>query len=156
MSPISRSGRSASSASFRRRKSARSATSSALFAFLMLASSRSSRRSTVREVGEDELELEHLRVAQGVDRAVGVGDGVRLEGAHHVDEGVHPAQRRQVHEGRALALGDAGDVHVLDGGERPLLRLEDLGEAVDAGVGDAGDADARLGPAARRRRPGSR
>ena len=112
----------------------------------MLASSRSSRRSTVAEVGQDELELEHRRVAQGVDRAVRVGNGVRLERSHHVDERVHAAQRRQVHEGRALALGDARDVDVLDGGERPLLRLVDLGEPLDPRVGDAGDADPRLGP----------
>ena len=100
------------------------------------------------EVGEDELELEHLRVAPGVDRAVGVGGRLRLEGAHHVHERVHPAQGGQVHERRPLALRDAGDVHVLDGGERLLLRLEDLGQAVDARVGDAGDAQRAL-PGAR-------
>ena len=79
-----------------------------------------------REVGEDQLELEHLRVAQRVDRAVGVRRGVGLEGAHHVDERVHAAQRRQVDERLALALGDARHVDVLDRRERLLLRVEEL------------------------------
>ncbi len=136
----------------RRRKSARSLTSSALFAFLMLASSRSSRRSTVARSARIELELEHLRVAQRVDRAVGVRHALGLERPHHVDERVHPAQRRQVHERRALALGDAGHVDVLDGGERALLRLEDLRQPLDARVGDARDPEARLGTSARERR----
>ncbi len=79
------------------------------------------------EVGEDQLELEHLRVAQGVERAVGVRRALGLEGAHHVDERVHAPQRGQVDERLALALGDAGHVHVLDGRERLLLRVEQLG-----------------------------
>ena len=100
------------------------------------------------EVGQDQLELEHGRVAQGVDRALGVGDGLRLEGPHHVHEDVHPAQRRQVHEGLSLPLRDAGHVHVLDRGQGSLLRPEDLRQTVDARVGDPGDAHPRLRPAA--------
>ena len=94
------------------------------------------------EVGQDQLQLQHLRVAQGVDRAVGVGHHVRLEGAHHVHQGVDAPQRGQVHEGRALALLHPGHVHVLDGGEVFFLGLNMLGQGVHPGVGHPGDARA--------------
>jgi hypothetical protein len=102
------------------------------------------------EVGEDQLELQHPGVAEGVDRPVGMGDPVRGEGPHDVEECVHPPQGGQVHESRPLPLGDARDVHVLHRRVGLLLGVEEGGERVHPPVRDPRDPHASLGAAARR------
>ena len=71
-----------------------------------------------------------------------------LEGAHDVHERVHPAQGGQVDERRALALRDAGHVHVLDGGEGLSSSAEDLAPAgATRGSGTRAMPTRGLGPA---------
>ena len=101
-----------------------------------------------RQVGEDELEVEPLDVAGGVDAPVGMRVRRVLECADDVQQGVEIAQAREV-VGRQLlgadvALGRRGrrrQVRVRDVGLDDLLRLEDLGEPVEPGVGHLDDPD---------------
>ena len=95
------------------------------------------------EVADHEVEFDVLDVAQGVDGA-DVGNGVVLEGAEDVDEGVDVAQAGE--EGGFLQrlLADGGDVDEFDGGVGGLLGRVEGGELVEALVGHAGHADVRL------------
>ena len=92
------------------------------------------------KVGEDQLEVEHRRVTQRIDRALGMGNHARLEGAYDVDQRVDVPQRWKIHERRALALGDTGNVHILDARERLLLGIVELRQGLDPKVRDPGDA----------------
>ena len=82
----------------------------------MSGSSRSSRRSTAPRSARISSSSSIFASRSGSTEPSGWGTDVGLEGAHHVHERVHAAQRGQVHERRALALGHARHVHVLDGG----------------------------------------
>ena len=104
------------------------------------------------EVGEGELEVHDADVAAGVDGALGVGNGLVLEGAHDMDERIDGGQLVQEAPAEALSLAEVlargGEVDVLDGGVGRLLRLVDLGEAVNARVWDGHGADVGLARAA--------
>jgi hypothetical protein len=105
------------------------------------------------EVGQHQLQLEVE------DVAAGVGGAARLvvERAHDVQQGVRVAELLGL-QGSALALLDAGEVDDLERRVRRLLRLEQRGEPVHAGIGNTGDARVQLGaPAvvARRRHAGT-
>ena len=107
-----------------------------------------------REVGEDELEVELLEVAGRVDAAGRMRVGRILERADDVEQRVGVAQAREV-VGRQLLGPDAalgrgrrrGQVDVRDVGLDDLLGLEDLGQPVEARVGDLDDADVERDPA---------
>ena len=94
-------------------------------------------------------------VAQGID-GPDVRDRVVVEGAQNVSEGVDVAKVGE--EGGLLQrlLADGGNVGVLDLRMHELARVEQLGKAVEAVVGNGGDADvglARIGVAAVARYP---
>ncbi len=92
------------------------------------------------EVGKHQLELEAFGVARGID-GTGVGNGVVLEGAEDVDEGVHIAEAGE--EGGFFEgfLTDGGDVGVFDGGLNEFFGIEEGGETIEPIVGHFGDAD---------------
>ncbi len=101
-----------------------------------------------RQVGQDELEVELLKVARRIDTAGGMRmDGV-VEGANDVEEGVRIAQPREV-VGRKLLRADAplrrgrrrGQVHVRDIGVDGLPWLEDGSEPVESVIRDLHDPD---------------
>ena len=107
-----------------------------------------------RQVGQDELEVEALDVALGVDAPVGVRIRRILEGADDVEQRVGVPQPRQV-LGRQLLGPHAalarrrrcGQVDVGDVGLDDLLGLEDRGELVQALVGDLHDPHVEGQPA---------
>jgi hypothetical protein len=72
--------------------------------------------------------------------AAPVGAG---KGAHHVEQRVRAPELLGV-EGRALALGDAGEVHHLERGGGGLLRGEELHQAIHPRVGHARHAHVHL------------
>ena len=92
------------------------------------------------QVGHDQLQVDGLDVAQGVDGHIlaGVGhhmhDVLVVKAAHHMDDGVGAADVLQelVAQTRALAgaLHQTGDVHELDDGGRFLVRLIHLRQLV--------------------------
>ncbi len=99
------------------------------------------------EIGEHQLEIERLRISQGIDAARGVRHGGIVEDAQHVRERVHLAQRRQ-HRGIARRFSfcgahDAPDVDVLDGGIGHLFRLIERGQLIDARLRHARHAHMR-------------
>ena len=100
------------------------------------------------EVGERELELDHLAVAHRVHRSHHVQHVVVVEAAHHVDDRVGLADVREelVAEPLALrrALHEPGDVDELDGGRHRALRLDDLRQRVESRVGHVDAAHVRL------------
>ena len=145
----SRSGFSASRPALSRTKSSRSATSSACFAFLMFASSRSRRRSTVARSARISSSSSTLASRSGSIEPSGWGTVSDSKARTTWTRASTPRSAGRSTSAEPSSPGHAGHVDVLDGGRGPLLRVEDLGEAVDPGVGHAGDADPRLGPAAR-------
>lgn len=100
------------------------------------------------EVGEDQLGVDRLDVVLGRDLAVDVDDVLVLEGTDDLADRVGLADVREELVAQALALArtahDARDVDEVDRRGEQLLRAEDLGELVQAGVGDAHDAHVRL------------
>jgi hypothetical protein len=82
------------------------------------------------EVGEHQLRLDRLGVADRVDAALDMGDVAILEAAQHMDDRVHLADVRQELVAQALALGGAahqpGDVHEFEAGRDDLLAFADL------------------------------
>ena len=95
------------------------------------------------EVADHQVEFDVLDVAQRIDRA-DVRDGVVFKGAQHVGEGVDLAQVADVGGLLQRFLADGADVDVLDGGVGELLGVVEGGQAVQAVVGNLGDADVRL------------
>ena len=79
------------------------------------------------EVGEHQFEIEHLGVAQRIDRARGVSHGGIVENAQHVRQRVHFPQRRK-HGGILRAvLHHPADVNVFDRRIRNFFRIVKLG-----------------------------
>ncbi len=91
------------------------------------------------QVGEDELGVDGLDVVRRVDAAVDVDHVGVLEDADHLADRVALPDGRQelVPEPLPLrgALHDPGDVDEGDRGRHDLLRREQLGQPVEAGVG---------------------
>ena len=107
-----------------------------------------------RQVGEHELEVELLEVAPGVDRSLRVRQRVVLERANDVEQRVGVAQAGEMLGGQLLGPDATlrrgrrrGQVDVRDVGVDDLLRLEDLGQAVQPLVGHLDDADVEGHPA---------
>ena len=104
-----------------------------------------------REVRDDELEVEALEVPGGVDRALGVRVRRVLECPDHVEQRVGLAQAGEM-LGRQLLRSDPAlrrggrcrEIDVRDVGLDDLLRLEDLGQPIEAGVGNLHHADVQL------------
>ena len=100
------------------------------------------------EVGEDELGLDRLDVAPGVDVALGVDDVRVVVGAHDVDDRVDLADVGQELVAQPLALvraaHQARDVVEVDGVEDDLGGADRLGHALEALVADGDDGDVRL------------
>ena len=106
------------------------------------------------KVSHDELQVDRLNVAEGIDGDVraGVGHDVHdvliVEAAHDVDNGVRAADvlEELVAEARALAraLDEARDVDKLDDGGSLLLGVVHLGELIEALIGNGHHADVRL------------
>ena len=95
------------------------------------------------EVADDQIEIDVLDVAQGIDRA-DVGDGIVLEGAQDVDERVDVAQAGEESSFFEGFFADGGDVGVFDGGVGGLFGAVEGGELVEAGIRNSGDADVLL------------
>ena len=105
------------------------------------------------EVGEDQLGIDDLDVAHGIDGAADVMDVVVLEAAHDLHDGVHFADVAEelVAEpfARARAFHQARDVDELDRGGDELLRVRELRERREPRVGHGDDADVRIDGAKR-------
>ena len=106
------------------------------------------------EVGQDQLQVDGINVADGVN-ALGLvdvldhmNDVVIVEAAHNMDDGVALADVAQklVAETRALAgtLDQTCNVNKLNDGRRFLVGLPDLGQLVQPRVGHGHDAGVRL------------
>ena len=93
-----------------------------------------------RVVGEDELEVDGVHVAQRIDAAVRMRNLGVLESAHDVQQRVHRLQLREVEALRPFALGDARNVDVFDRRRGVLLRVEQVAQRGEARIGDLGDA----------------
>ncbi len=100
------------------------------------------------EVGEGELGLDGLDVAQGIDVALGVDDALIAVDADDVDEGVGLADVGEEAVAETLALvgaGDeAGDVVEVDGVVDELGGAEGGGNPLETGVEDGHDGDVGL------------
>ena len=100
------------------------------------------------QVGEHQLGADRLEVAGRVDPARDVHDVRVGEPAHHLRDRVRLADVREELVAEPLplagALDDAGDVDERDRRGHDLLGVEDLGERLQARVGQVDDADVRL------------
>jgi hypothetical protein len=100
------------------------------------------------EVGGEQLRLDQLRVGEGVDAAVGMGDLGGGVGSDHVADRVGFADRGEKAVPESLALrsppDEPGDVVELDRLPDDGGRAEDLGDLVEALVGDLDHGDVRL------------
>ena len=96
------------------------------------------------EVAEDQLGLDVLQVAHGIDGAFFVGDGGILEEAQDVGHGVDHAQAGQIGRIAQGLFGDGREIQVLDGGVRDLGGGENARQLSQARVGHLGHAQARL------------
>ena len=81
------------------------------------------------EVGHDQLEVDDLDIALGIDAVGDVDDVLVLEAAHHMGDGIGLADIGEELVAQAFTLrgaGDeAGDVDELHGGRNHPLRLDD-------------------------------
>ena len=95
------------------------------------------------EIVDDQIEVDVLDVAQGID-ASDVRNGIVFEGADHVGQRVDVAQVGG--EGRLVQrlLAERGNVGVLHAGMDQFLGVIECGQAVEPVVRDLGDAEVRL------------
>ena len=97
------------------------------------------------EIGEGELHVDDLDVAQGIDGFVDVGDVVVVETADDVDDGVNLADvgKELVAEAFAFtgALDEPGDVDEFVSRGEDVFGAGDFGEDFQARVGNADHAD---------------
>ncbi len=100
------------------------------------------------KVGDDEVEVDVLDVAQRIDRP-NMRDRRIVEDAHHMSQRIDIAQVGG--EGGFLQsfLAEGGDVGVLDAGMHQLLGVVERGQAVEPVVGNFGDTEVRLARIAR-------
>ena len=100
------------------------------------------------EVGEHQLGLDGLGVRDGIDAALHVRDVAALEATQDMDDGVDLADVGEELVAEAFALAcpahQTGDVDELDLSLDLLCRLRDLGDLVEARVGDRDAADVGL------------
>ena len=100
------------------------------------------------QVGEDQLEVDDLDVADRVDAVLDMGDVGVVEAADDVEDGVHAADVPEELVAEAFALGraadKAGDVDELDLSLDLLRRFGDVADAVEPFVGDGDAADVWL------------
>ena len=100
------------------------------------------------EVGQHQLGLDDLAVAQRVHAALHMRDVAILEAAQHMDDGVHLADVGQELVAQPLALGgaadEARDVHEFQAGGDDLGTLADGGQRGEARVGHRHPADIGL------------
>ena len=91
------------------------------------------------EVGEQELGLDGLDVAQRVDRALDMGDAAALVAAHHMGDGVDLADVAEELVAQPLAPAgaahQAGDVDELDLGRHHARRTRDPGKLGEPAIG---------------------
>ena len=99
-------------------------------------------------VGENELGLERLHIAQRIDAAVGVRNRVVPEEANHLNQGVvvlHGGKKTGGELRRAAGpFFQSGHVDELDAGVHGALRREERGTAIETLIGDFHDADVRV------------
>ena len=92
-------------------------------------------------VGEDELEIDDVDVAQRVCAALDMGDVRVVKAAHDVDDGVRRADVRKELVAEALTLGRALDkacnVDEFDRGGREFLRLMQVAQPLQTTSGTA-------------------
>ena len=97
------------------------------------------------EVFQLKLGVDDFLVADGVHRAVDVGDVVVVKAAQYVEDGVRLAYvgKELVAQSFPLAgsLDQSGDVDNLDGGRHDASRVDQLGELVQSFIGDGDDTD---------------
>ena len=104
-------------------------------------------------VRENQLEVDRLDVAGGVDRAINVDDVLVLEAAHDVDNRVHLADVAQKLVAQPFAVARAfhqtRNVHKLDGRGCNLLRVIHFAQHVQTVVRHHDNARVRLDGAER-------
>jgi len=98
----------------------------------------------LRQVGQYQLQRDHLDVTQRIDRARHVDDVLVLEAAHDVHDGVALADVGEELVAQTLALGgarhQARNVHERQRGRHGLHRLVDVGEDLEPRVRHGDDA----------------
>ena len=104
-------------------------------------------------VGEDELRVDDLDVAQRVRAALDVDDVLVVEAADNVDDGVRPADVFEELVAESLPLARAADeprdVHKLDDRRGLLLRLVERAQPLQPLIRHGNNADVRLDRAER-------
>ncbi len=140
---ISRSGRSVSRCALARNSSSCSRSISSDFIFLQVLLDALQPLLHLAEVVDDEVEVDVLDVAQGIDWP-DVRNGVVFEGAHHVRQRVDIAQVGG--EGSLVQrfFRQRGHVGVFHARMDEFLRVVEGGQAVEAVVGNFGHAEVRL------------
>ncbi len=100
------------------------------------------------EIGQGQLDVDGLDVGGRVDVVGDVDDVVILEATHHVRDGVGLTDVGQELVAQTFALGSASDqtrdVDEFHGGRNHLLRLDDLGQRIQARVRHRHDTGVRL------------
>ena len=100
------------------------------------------------EIGEHQLRLDDVDIAQGIDAVLDMGDVTVLEAAHDMGDGVAFADIGEELVAEALTLRGAahqpGDIDEGEPRRDDLLRAGDLRQHVEARVGDCDIADVRF------------
>ena len=97
------------------------------------------------DVREDQLEVDGLDVARGIDRALDMDDVIIIKAAHDVDDRVHLADVGQELVAQALALARAAhqtrDIHKLDHRRGGLFRVVQVGQRLEPLIRHGDHAD---------------
>ncbi len=97
------------------------------------------------EVGKDQLGIDHLDVAQGIDVARHMDNVVVLEAAHHMGDGVDLADVAEKLVAESLALAgpghQAGDIDEFHLGIDLVFGLDQGGQGIEPPVGHRHHAD---------------
>ena len=105
------------------------------------------------DIGENQLGLDGVDIAGGIDAAIHMDDVFILKAAHHMDDGVHLADVGEELVAQALAvaraLDQAGDVHEFQRGRGVFFGVVHLREHVQPFVRHGDHAGVRLDGAKR-------
>ena len=99
------------------------------------------------EISQNQLGVDHLDVADRIDRATNVMNIGVLEATDHLDNRVYLADVAEELVTETLAgarpFHESRDIHELDRGRDDLLRVREFGERFEAGIGNGNDAEVR-------------
>ncbi len=105
------------------------------------------------KVGEDELGINHLDIADRVDRTVDMVDIFIIETAHDLGNGMDFSDGGEELVAQPFALGrpfdQTGDIDKFNGRGDNLLRVLDFSKLLQTGIGHCDDPDIRVDRAKR-------